>query len=153
MSALDLIRGNKTERKPKAPRPKCKLCGEVIGNGLLAAVPILDRMASHLSTQHADEFAKGQSLYTAFPGFLVCCAFEIHDPKVLQNQETVRAALFALTRKNGVSDDSLLTLVASLGLGPEDAKKVYEAMKALRNACCEFGEWAPQSKPATLVAP
>src|SRR5437588_814912 len=95
MSALDLIRGNKTERKPKAPRPKCKLCGETVGN-YLGAIPMPMQLADHLQRQHPEEYAKGLALNAAFPQFLICCAFEIHDPKLLQDMETTRAILFAL---------------------------------------------------------
>jgi hypothetical protein len=65
--------------------------------------------------------------------------------------ENIRASIFAVVRKNSMSDSSIEHIVAGFGLDPEDAKKVNQAMKALRDACCEFGQFAPKAPDGSKI--
>jgi hypothetical protein len=63
---------------------------------------------------------------------------------MLPRLENIRAAIFAIVRKNSFSDDALQSIIANLGLDPDDARKVHEVMKSVRDACCEFNQFAPR---------
>ena len=82
------------------------------------------------------------------PAFFTLAAFHSEDPTLTARIENVRAGIFALVRKNSMQDAMIDHIVASLGLDPDDAPRVAEAMRALRDACCEFGPFAPKTPPA-----
>jgi hypothetical protein len=54
-------------------------------------------------------------------------------------------------RKNSFTDQSLITITASIGLDPDDAAKVLKALQLVRDACCETGTYAPAIQHTPLV--
>lgn len=113
---------------------------------------LLEKMLGHLIARHNSEFQRGveqsklmEELAKEYKPFLILGAFDCDDPNVSQRLEQIRAAIFISVRRNAVSDGVIEHNVASLGLDPDDAVKVNQAMKGLRDACCEFGQFAPQN--------
>jgi hypothetical protein len=51
--------------------------------------------------------------------------------------------VFQKVRKNTMEDNMIEHVVATFGLDPDDAVKMNQAMKSLRDACCELGTFAP----------
>jgi hypothetical protein len=101
-------------------------------------------LLKHLATHHTRELAEGAALLNEFQAFRILSAFEYEDASMEPRLENIRAAIFAIVRKNGFVDSALEHVVAGFGLDPEDAAKVNEALRAVRDACCELGEFAPR---------
>ena len=111
---------------------------------------LVSKMLGHLMARHNPEFQRGveqaalmEELAKEYKPFLILGAFDCDDPNVSQRLEGIRAAIFASVRKNVVSDAIIEHNLTTLGLNPEDAVKVNQAMKSLRDACCELGTFAP----------
>jgi hypothetical protein len=139
-------------------RTTCRLCGKAVAESGPLEMPIIgnpgDKAAAlttilyrHLSRHHKDELIQGSALASEVPPFFILAAFQSEDPTLTARVEQVRAAIFALVRKNSMQDSMIEHIVATIGLDPDDAKKVAEAMRALRDACCEMGTFAPSTPP------
>lgn len=115
-----------------------------VGEMPRAARKIQDLLQKHLMKDHQREVMQAISIAQGFLPFLVWNAFRHIDESVPPMIEAIRAPIFAMVRKNGFTDDSLLAIVASFGLDPDDAEKVFKGMQAVRDACCELGEHAPK---------
>jgi hypothetical protein len=133
----------------------CKLCHRqvaeapnleipIIGNPGKKAEDLMRVLLKHLTKHHQEDFKRGAQLSAELPPFLILSAFEHEDPSIIPRLENIRAAIFAQVRKNSFTDSSLQGVVAAFGLDPDDAAKVLDGMKAVRDACCEFGEYAPK---------
>jgi len=143
----------------------CKLCRRDVAESPALEIPIIGEpgkqvqklmsvLLKHLQKHHKKELADGTALLSEFAPFLILSAFNYEDPTMTPRLENIRAAIFAIVRKNSMTDASLEHIVAGFGLDPDDAKKVNEAMRAVRDACCEFGQFAPQlPAPPALVIP
>lgn len=141
----------------------CRLCNlkiskpplelPIIGRATKPAEELFKVLIKHLALKHPEEFAQGAVLAAEVPAFFTLAAFHSEDPSLTARIENVRAGIFALVRKNSMQDAMVEHIVASLGLDPQDAAKVNEAMKALRDACCEFGQFAPNTPnlPKSLI--
>lgn len=146
----------------------CKFCNKRVAEAPALNIPIVGDpgkrvkdlqtiMGKHLAKHHPEQFAQGVAFIDEILSFLVFNAFEHEDPTVLPRIERIRAAVFAQVRKNTIADGMLEHVVAGIGLDTDDAGKVLEYMKAVRNACCELGPHAPdqtqtpQGDPALIV--
>lgn len=146
----------------------CKLCRRdvaetpaleipIIGDPGKKAQELMTILVKHLARYHAKELKEGADFANAvgreLPAFMIMHAFKHEDPSVAPRLENIRAPLFAMMRKNSMTDASLEHIVAGFGLDSEDAAKVNQAMKAVRDACCEFGEFAPKTPQAPRIIP
>jgi len=133
----------------------CKLCAKRVAESPALEIPIIGNpghkvqqlmsvLLKHLTKHHVKEFQQGAALFAEFQPFLILSAFDYEDPTIPPRLELMRAALFVQVRKNTIQDSAIEHIVAGFGLDPEDAKKVNQAMKEIRDACCEFGNYAPQ---------
>ena len=120
----------------------------IIGEPGAKAEALVAGLVRHLLSKHRQEFQEGSALAKEIPAFFILAAFDSQDPSLNERLELIRSGLFAAVRKNTFPDSSLESLTASLGLDPEDAAKVLEGFKAVRDACCEFGQFAPKTPPA-----
>lgn len=131
----------------------CKLCHRRVAEAPALEIPIIGNpghraeqltkiLVKHLTKHHAEKFQEGAALMAEMPAFLILSAFHFEDPTMPPRLENIRAAIFAIVQKNTLTDDSLLTIAANLGLDPEDTARVHQAMKHVRDACCEFGSFA-----------
>lgn len=136
----------------------CKLCRRRVAESVALNIPVVGEpgkrateltkiLMKHLEKHHATEFAQGASMLAEFPAFLILAAFDYEDPTMPPRLEQIRAAIFQVVRKNTMTDASLEHIVAGYGLDPDDAAKVNEAMRAVRDACCELGQFAPEMPP------
>ncbi len=140
-------------------KARCKLCQQqgakrgiehpplnipVIGEPGKETQDLLKAALQHLGKHHAEELGQGIQLQNEFQVFRILSAFEYEDPSIVPRLEMIRAAVFAIVRRNSISDASLQHVVATWGLDPDDADKVFAGMKAVRDACCELGEHAPK---------
>lgn len=144
-------------------RTSCKLCRRDVAESPALDIPIIGQpgkkaeelmkvLVKHLTKHHAKEFQEGAALLAEFPPFLILSAFNYEDPTMPPRLENIRAAIFAIVRKNSMTDASLEHIVAGFGLDPDDAAKVNQAMKAVRDACCEFGQFAPKVPETSKLA-
>jgi hypothetical protein len=143
----------------------CKLCRKRVAEAPALDVPIIGQpgkraedlmvvLMKHLAKHHQQELREGMSLFTEFQPFLILSAFEYEDPSITPRLELIRAAIFAVVKKNSMTDAGLLRIVRGLELDVQVEAKVLQAMQAVRDACCEVGAFAPQvplaeSLPAT----
>jgi hypothetical protein len=140
----------------------CKLCPRRVAEAPPLEIPlsgplpksaqrIEEILKKHLMTDHRKEVEQAAAIASGFLPFLIWNAFDHQDPSVDRRIELIRAPIFAMVRKNMLTDDSLTTIVANFGLNPDEAKTVLEGMKAVRDACCEFGEHAPKIPQESLI--
>lgn len=106
--------------------------------------------SAHAVAQLITEKAKHLTQTSAIPvtmnmarAFLVATAFETTDPQLNQLKEGIRAHLHRATRKNNLTDETILHHVAQLGLEQIDADAVYGLLKEMRDILTEAGEYAP----------
>ncbi len=140
------------------PIPKfttaCKLCRKNVAESPALNIPVigdpgkqvqelLKVLLKHLTLHHTRELAEGAALFNEFQAFRILSAFEFEDPSMSPRLERIRAVIFSMVRKNGFSDGALEHMVAGFGLDPDDAKEVNEAMRIIRDCCCEIGRFAP----------
>jgi hypothetical protein len=134
----------------------CRLCRTAVAKAPALEIPtvgapgkrfndLITVLTKHLVKHHAQEFKEGAALLDEILYFLVLTAFEHEDPSVDPKIEAIRAHVFQKVRKNSFADAMLDHIVAGFGLDPDDADKVNQAMRAVRDACCEFGQYAPQN--------
>ena len=132
----------------------CKLCRRRVAESVALNIPVVGEpgkraaeltkiLMKHLEKHHAQEFQQGAAMLAEFPAFLILAAFCYEHPSMGPRLEQIRASIFAVVRKNSIMDSSLEHIVAGFGLDPDDAVKVNQAMKSLRDACCELGTFAP----------
>jgi hypothetical protein len=137
----------------------CKLCRKRVAEAPALDVPIIGQpgkraedlmgvLLKHLTRHHPTELQTGASLFAEFQPFLILSAFEYEDPTITPRLELIRAAIFAQVQKNSMTDAALQQIVDRLGLSADDCLKVYGAMQTVRDACCEFGQFAPKVPPA-----
>jgi hypothetical protein len=144
----------------------CKLCRRAVAESPSLDIPVIGDpgkragelmtvLLKHLMKYHAKELKAGADFAKAvgreLPAFMIMHAFIHEDPSVGPRLESTRVSLFAMMRKNSMTDASLEHIVAGFGLDPDDARKVNEAMKAVRDACCEFGEFAPKTAESSKL--
>ena len=134
----------------------CKICARKVAESPALEIPIIGQpgkkaedlmkvLVKHLTKHHAEQFQEGAALLAEIGPYLVLSAFHFEDPTMPPRLENIRAAIFALVRKNSITDASIRHIVAGFGLDPEDAAKVNEAMQAVRDACCEFGQFTAKT--------
>lgn len=75
--------------------------------------------------------------------FMVSSAFETSDPKLGRMKENIRAHLHRSTRRNYLTDETILHHVAQLGLEQIDADAVFGLLKEMRDILTEAGEYSP----------
>jgi hypothetical protein len=142
----------------------CKLCRRRVAESPALDIPIVGQpgkkvqelltvLVKHLMKHHAEQFAEGVSIQAEFTPFLILAAFEHEDPSIAPRLENIRAAIFERVRKNSFRDADLEHIVAGFGLDPTDQDRVNEAMKAVRDACCEFGQFAPKIPQESKIIP
>jgi hypothetical protein len=142
----------------------CRLCGKrskeapaldlpIVGDPGKRINDLMTTLTKHVGKHHQQEFQEGAALLDETLSFLVLTAFDHEDPSIGPRIEAIRARIFAKVRKNTMQDAMIEHVVASLGLDPDDACKVNEAMKGLRDACCEFGQFAPAHTPPSVITP
>ncbi len=136
-------------------RTTCKICHRIVtespplnvppvGTISRQAVQLRDILARHLQKHHPGEFEYGAGLSAEFQALILFLAFDCQDPSVVARLEMIRAAVFAWVRKPPISDPVLEQSALNLNLNPADTPKVAAALKAVRDACTELGEFAPQ---------
>lgn len=134
---------------------QCRLCNHPVAETDALEIPIIGQpgrkveklmtlLVKHLTKHHGDQLMKGAALIQEFQAFMILSAFAYEDPSMAPRLENIRAAVFALVRKNTMTDASLQHIVAGFGLDPEDAAKVTEAYSNLRDCFCELGAFAPE---------
>ena len=132
----------------------CRLCRKEVAKAPALDIPVVGQptkrmtdlmqiLTKHLGKHHAQEFQEGAALLDETLTFLVLSAYDHEDPSIGPRFEAIRARVFQKVRKNTMHDNMIEHVVASLGLDPDDAKLVNDAMKSLRDACCELGTFAP----------
>jgi hypothetical protein len=147
----------------------CKLCRRDVAQTPALNIPLIGEpgkhtkdliglLGRHLAKFHPAEFEAGKHLTDLlnqeFIPFLILSTFHHQDPSVNPRLEVLRAPLFAVVRKNLMPDEDLKQIIAALGFSGDDDEKLLEAMRAVRDACCEFGQYAPQlPAPPPLVIP
>ena len=142
----------------------CRLCRKEVAKAPSLEVPVVGQpgkrmkdlqtiLTKHLGTHHLQDFQSGAALLDDVMEFLVFSAFDHEDPSIDPRVEAIRARIFAKVRKNTMADNMIDHVVASMGLDPSDAVKVNQAMKAIRDACCEFGEYAPKGTADSKIIP
>ncbi len=109
-----------------------------------AALKVQDKLLDHLKQFHQQEVMQAVGIAQGFLPFLIWNAFRHEDESIPPMLEAIRRPIFAMVRKTTLSDESLQHIVATLGLDPDDAKKTFEAMKAVHDACCELNQQTPQ---------
>jgi hypothetical protein len=133
----------------------CKLCRKPVAESPALDIPVIGDpgkrvkelqvvLMRHLAKHHTEGFTQGGELLDEVLTFLVFTAFQFEDPSIDPRIEAIRARVFAKVRKNTMEDAMIEHVVAGFGLDPDDALKVNGTMKALRDACCEFGPFAPK---------
>jgi hypothetical protein len=134
----------------------CRLCQRRVAESPALDIPIIGRpgkrtqelmtvLLKHLNKHHSHELQAGAALYAEFQPFMILSAFEYEDPTMGPRLENIRAAIFGIVRKNGPSDEELDGLVSALKLDTMgDILKVNSAMRAIRDACCELGQFGPK---------
>ncbi len=144
---------------------QCRLCGEpvtkpsppldipLLGEPGARAEKLVGICLQHLMQKHEAEFKEGTALLTQFQVFSILAAFNFGDPSVPPRLELIRAAIFAQVRKYTMHDNMIDHLIATWGLDPEDAEKVKQGMRALRDACCELGEFAAKVPEPSRIVP
>ena len=136
-------------------RTTCRLCGKDVAESSPLEIPLVGKpgdkadalfpiLYRHLTKRHPEECKPGIALSAEIPVFFVLAAFTSEDPSLTARLEQTRASIFAVVRKNTIADATIEHLVAQFGLDAEAAAKVNEAMRELRNACCELGPYAPK---------
>ena len=128
-------------RKEVAKAPALDL--PIVGQPNKRMVDLMQVLTKHLGKHHAQDFQQGAALLDETLSFLVLSAYDHEDPSIPPRFEAIRARLFAKVRKNTMEDAMIEHVVAGFGLDPDDAAKVNQAMKSLRDACCELGAFAP----------
>ena len=142
----------------------CRLCRKRVAEAPALDLPIVGApgkrsndlmkiLTKHLAIHHSGEFSEGGALLDETLSFLVLTAFDHEDPSIDPRVEAIRARIFAKVRKNTMADNMIDHVVASMGLDPDDAAQVSQAMKAIRDACCEFGEYAPKGMADSRIIP
>ena len=132
----------------------CRLCHKEVAKAPALDLPIVGQpnkrmvdlmqvLTKHLGKHHAEDFNQGAALLDETLSWLVLTAYEHEDPSVPPRMEAIRARLFQRVRKNTMQDAMIEHVIAGFGLDPDDAVKVNQAMKSLRDACCELGTFAP----------
>jgi hypothetical protein len=143
----------------------CRICGKearavslnipIIGHPGERAMKLLAVLSKHLTLHHPKAMQAGTALAQEFQAWCILNAFTFQDPSIMPRLELTRASVFASVRKNTIQDSALEKIVAGFALDPEDAEKVNAAMKAVRDACCELGPYAPKvpEQAAQIVTP
>ena len=132
----------------------CRLCRKEVAKAPALDIPVVGQpnkrmvdlmqvLTKHLGKHHAQDFQQGAALLDETLSFLVLTAYDSEDPSIAPRVEAIRASLFQRVRKNTMEDNMIEHVVAGFGLDPTDATKVNQAMKSLRDACCELGTFAP----------
>ena len=141
----------------------CRLCQKAIVQAPPLNIPILGQpdkrmneymqlLTKHLGKHHQQEFQEGAALLDETLAFLVLTAYNHEDPTVDPRVEAIRARVFAKVRKNTVTDSRIEDAVARLGLNPDEEANVKQLLKGVRDACCEFGDYAPDRVQSTSSA-
>ncbi len=137
-------------------KARCKLCQgrrgiehpplniPTVGEPGKETQDLMKAALQHLAKYHAEELGKGIALQQEFQAFRILSVFEYEDPGIVPRLELIRAAVFDIVRKNSMSDDNLKYIISGIGLDADDACKVLEVFKAVRDACCELGKFAPK---------
>ncbi len=137
-------------------KARCKLCQgrrgiehpplniPIVGDPGKETQGLMKAALQHLAMYHAEELGKGIALQQEFQAFRILSVFEYEDPSIVPRLELIRAAVFDIVRKNSLSDANLQTIVVNLGLDQEEADRVWDAMKTVRDCLCEFGGYAPK---------
>ena len=105
----------------------------------------------HMQRKHPEQFALGMMHVIAFSDWLTMSAFEFEDETLTPRQEATRAAIFALVRQNTFTDANLLHVISTLGLDPDEEKRVFDFAAALRNSMLEIGPQQPEQPGPRLV--
>jgi hypothetical protein len=115
----------------------------------------LKKLLVHVGAKHTKEMELGGQLLQQYQAFLLLSQFESEDPSVQQLLEMIRAQVFMRSRRNVPTDADLETLAANCTFETErDYKKAYDAMRAIRDLCCELGAAAPKfPEEAKVIVP
>lgn len=147
----------------------CKFCQAPIAKAPSLDIPIVGDpgertrklqsvLGKHIMDKHPEQFTQGLAFMDEILSFLVFNAFEYEDPTIAPRLERIRAEIFAQVRKNTFEDSMLQHLVVGFGLDPQEEKDVTAALRAVRDACCEVGQYAPAAinspaQPSPLIVP
>ncbi len=147
----------------------CKFCAKAVAQAPALDIPIvgdpgkrtkdlMQVMGKHLALKHPEQFQQGTAFMDEILSFLIFQAFHCEDPSAGPRVERIRAAIFSQVRKNTVTDSTIEHLTAGFGLDPQQERDVNQALRAVRDACCEFGEHAPAGntspdQPSPLIVP
>lgn len=142
----------------------CKLCGKRVAEAAPLDIPIVGEpgpqvgalmkvLYKHLALNHARDLSEGAAAMSEFQAFRILSQFQYQDPTMEPRLENIRALVFQIVRKNSMTDESLFAIVDSLEMGPLVAASVLDALKAVRDACCEMGQFAPRvPKEAKIIS-
>jgi hypothetical protein len=129
----------------------CRLCRKEIAKAPALDLPIVGHpgkrlvelvaiLTKHMQKHHVMEYQQAAAPIITFLALTAC---DHEDPSVPKIIEAIRAQIFRQVRKNTMEDNMIEHVIATFGLDPDDAVKVNQAMKSLRDACCELGTFAP----------
>jgi hypothetical protein len=130
----------------------CRICGKdvarsvsldipLIGNPGKRAEKLLAVLLKHLTNHHPADLKLALALHWEFYAFCILNSFAFADPSVMPRLELTRASVFAAVRKNTVTDEMLEQLMPDIDALALPA--VLTALKAVRDVCCELGQYAP----------
>ena len=105
-----------------------------------AVTEFIEKLLRHIGKRHLPELTQGKNLLAQYQVFLILSQFESEDPSVQAVLNGMRADIFQRCRKNIPTDMDLEILLARC----ETRDDYYQAMRALRDLCCETGPHAPQ---------
>jgi hypothetical protein len=142
----------------------CKFCNKRIAEAPALDIPVIGDpgnrtrdlmkiMGKHLASKHPEQFQQGTAFLDEILSFLIFNAFTHEDPSVPARIERIRAEIFSQVRKNTFTDAMLEHVTATFGLDPQEAADVNQALRAVRDACCEFGQHAPAGNTSPAQSP
>lgn len=110
-------------------------------------------LSSHLSDKHKDEIDRMSTAIQDFVGLATLNHFETSDPAVSVRIDKVRAELHKNTRKFFFTDEAIADIVNRIDLEEDQALAVAAAMRALRDAYEELGDWSPEKHALQTATP
>jgi len=143
---------------------ECQLCHKVRKhkptsiplNGTLGTYEtgLLRDFTAHVATKHRKQLETGVVLIQQYQTFLLLTQYKSTDPQIERVIESMRADIFRRCRKNVPSDEDLKMVAERCNFPDEEtATKAWQAMRAIRDLCCELGAAAPNFEESKIIVP
>lgn len=111
---------------------------------------VVQAFAKHLEKKHPERLAFAQTLSMGVMGVEILKNFQHADAGLLSGLEQTRIALYQMNQRREINDATLLDRIARLELGSEDATKVFDLARQLRDFLTEVDL---RPKLSAIVAP